>query len=172
MSVHLCICSRRTTALRRSRTLWTGRAVRRRAWAALLLGRWSACGLNADVGVLSVTCAALQCVTELLCGYARNLHIGFAFPNADRANFPFGDVTTTAQERQEPAGIRFLPTPHAHAEPGAVLKAGARLFRSAAAFPPLRRCPAQQIFGLRKRSEEHTSELQSLMRTSDAVFCL
>src|SRR3546814_11620887 len=95
----------------------------------------------------------------------------------------------------EPAGIRFLPTPHAHAEPGAVLKAGPRLFRSAAAFPPLRRCPAQQIFRLRKlgavhsdqsgrdilrtallqqasRSEEHTSELQSLMRISYAVFCL
>src|SRR3546814_3470739 len=104
--------------------------------------------------------------------------IGFAFPNADRANFPLGDMAATAQERQEPAGIRFLPTPHAHAEPGAVLKAGPRLFRSAAAFPPLRRCPAQQIFRLRKlgavhsdqsgrdRSEEHTSELQSLMRIS------
>src|SRR3546814_1033478 len=26
--------------------------------------------------------------------------------------------------------------------------------------------------GLRERSEEHTSELQSLMRISDAVFCL
>src|SRR3546814_8116782 len=26
--------------------------------------------------------------------------------------------------------------------------------------------------GIRKRSEEHTSELQSLMRTSYAVFCL
>src|SRR3546814_20449452 len=106
-----------------------GRAVRLRARAALLLGRWSGCGLNAYVGVLSVTCAALQCVTELLRGNTRNLHIGFAFPNADRANFPLGDMAATAQERQEPAGIRFLPTPHAHAEPGAVLKAGPRLFR-------------------------------------------
>src|SRR3546814_4459976 len=32
------------------------------------------------------------------------------------------------------------------------------------------RDPARQISG--KRSEEHTSELQSLMRTSYAVFCL
>src|SRR3546814_4625208 len=88
MPVHLSICTRRTTSLRTSRTLWTGIAVRLRARAALLLGRWSACGLNADVGVLSVTCAALQCVTELLRGNTRNLHIGFAFPNADRANFP------------------------------------------------------------------------------------
>src|SRR3546814_2107392 len=28
------------------------------------------------------------------------------------------------------------------------------------------------LFGIRKRSEEHTSELQSLMRNSYAVFCL
>src|SRR3546814_3708194 len=28
------------------------------------------------------------------------------------------------------------------------------------------------VFGLDERSEEHTSELQSLMRTSYAVFCL
>src|SRR3546814_14604022 len=75
-----------------SRSRWTGSAVRLRARAALLLGRWSACGLNADVGVLSVTCAALQCVPELLRGNTRNLHIGFAFPNADRANFPLGDM--------------------------------------------------------------------------------
>src|SRR3546814_3822752 len=109
---------------------------------------------RSDVGVLSVTCAALQCVTELLRGNTRNLHIGFAFPNADRANFPLGDMAATAQERQEPAGIRFLPTPHAHAEPGAVLKAGPRLFRSA------------------DRSEAHTSELQSQMRISIAVICL
>src|SRR3546814_6594784 len=33
--------------------------------------------------------------------------------------------------------------------------------------------PAQSIYGISKlRSEEHTSELQSLMRISYAVFCL
>src|SRR3546814_955539 len=31
---------------------------------------------------------------------------------------------------------------------------------------------AQAMLALRKRSEEHTSELQSLMRISYAVFCL
>src|SRR3546814_10073505 len=38
------------------------------------------------------------------------------------------------------------------------------------------RCGARELFeardGGRSRSEEHTSELQSLMRTSYAVFCL
>src|SRR3546814_6436874 len=34
-----------------------------------------------------------------------------------------------------------------------------------------RGCPPGQV-GVRKRSEEHTSELQSLMRISYAVFCL
>src|SRR3546814_6287716 len=32
--------------------------------------------------------------------------------------------------------------------------------------------PGQQLFNAAVRSEEHTSELQSLMRTSYAVFCL
>src|SRR3546814_4345419 len=37
---------------------------------------------------------------------------------------------------------------------------------------PPRRLPADRCLALRKRSEEHTSELQSLMRISYAVFCL
>src|SRR3546814_9455310 len=32
--------------------------------------------------------------------------------------------------------------------------------------------PVQMNFGMHARSEEHTSELQSLMRISYAVFCL
>src|SRR3546814_5998682 len=36
----------------------------------------------------------------------------------------------------------------------------------------LTRVPACAAFQRRKRSEEHTSELQSLMRISYAVFCL
>src|SRR3546814_15538366 len=76
-------------------------------------------------------------------------------------------MAATAQEGQEPAGIRFLPTPHAHAEPGAVLKAGPRLFRSAAAFPPLRRCPAQQIFRLRKLGAVHSDQSgRDILRTA------
>src|SRR3546814_6222415 len=40
-------------------------------------------------------------------------------------------------------------------------------------FMPLAHGPVVQIFvGFPQRSEEHTSELQSLMRISYAVFCL
>src|SRR3546814_3550760 len=37
---------------------------------------------------------------------------------------------------------------------------------------PVERSPSSVAAGLGYRSEEHTSELQSLMRTSNAVFCL
>src|SRR3546814_4696286 len=45
-----------------------------------------------------------------------------------------------------------------------VVSANQRLFTPA--------CSATSLGGLRPRSEEHTSELQSLMRISYAVFCL
>src|SRR3546814_5813020 len=38
--------------------------------------------------------------------------------------------------------------------------------------PPASREPIGQARGVLRRSEEHTSELQSLMRNSYAVFCL
>src|SRR3546814_8728700 len=41
-----------------------------------------------------------------------------------------------------------------------------------ASAPPPRRSGSGPWFGARDRSEEHTSELQSLMRLSYAVFCL
>src|SRR3546814_4635759 len=37
---------------------------------------------------------------------------------------------------------------------------------------PLRRVEAREVGDARSRSEEHTSELQSLMRSSYAVLCL
>src|SRR3546814_3057408 len=40
------------------------------------------------------------------------------------------------------------------------------------AFLPIRRCTSRPCARCRTRSEEHTSELQSLMRISYAVFCL
>src|SRR3546814_11617561 len=44
---------------------------------------------------------------------------------------------------------------------------------SAAGYGSFRPCIFQhRVFHLRVRSEEHTSELQSLMRISYAVFCL
>src|SRR3546814_6892151 len=39
-------------------------------------------------------------------------------------------------------------------------------------LPPVRQLERFHLFGLANRSEEHTSELQSLMRISYAVFCL
>src|SRR3546814_2094727 len=38
--------------------------------------------------------------------------------------------------------------------------------------PPSAACPGRRAERARQRSEEHTSELQSLMRNSYAVFCL
>src|SRR3546814_3286315 len=40
------------------------------------------------------------------------------------------------------------------------------------ALEALERLVVDHVLGLRMRSEEHTSELQSLMRISYAVFCL
>src|SRR3546814_1606713 len=51
----------------------------------------------------------------------------------------------------------------------AIVGASCRPSKSEAGTPRKRRTPA---FWRRMRSEEHTSELQSLMRISYAVFCL
>src|SRR3546814_1501578 len=55
------------------------------------------------------------------------------------------------------------------------LRNDAGLLRSTEAPPPLRPCQNHTVHVrnvLKDRSEEHTSELQSLMRISYAVFCL
>src|SRR3546814_8971464 len=44
--------------------------------------------------------------------------------------------------------------------------------RSLDAYKPLFESPATSLASTPQRSEEHTSELQSLMRISYAVFCL
>src|SRR3546814_2227852 len=49
---------------------------------------------------------------------------------------------------------------------------GVRLSAVAGAEPAGRLCAEQSRPDARRRSEEHTSELQSLMRISYAVFCL
>src|SRR3546814_7097680 len=70
--------------------------------------------------------------------------------------------------------IRILPVRRG---PGS-LSAEKRGFRGVAARGPRRKTPRQAGAsvsiepGGRARSEEHTSELQSLMRISYAVFCL
>src|SRR3546814_2648995 len=74
------------------------------------------------------------------------------------------DMTTPPDDRGEASLARKTPSPHIHpSTAGEAFAAGAAL---AYWLPP----PAPPL-SLR-RSEEHTSELQSLMRISYAVFCL
>src|SRR3546814_6660635 len=47
-----------------------------------------------------------------------------------------------------------------------------RLYQEALSDPELKRTHVELEAALSNRSEEHTSELQSLMRNSYAVFCL
>src|SRR3546814_8613302 len=54
-------------------------------------------------------------------------------------------------------------------------RSGIRYFKIELVVPPSELAKLRRIRrdgGLRARSEEHTSELQSLMRISSAVFCL
>src|SRR3546814_3921134 len=63
-----------------------------------------------------------------------------------------GRALWALKQKTGPVGLRFPP-----------LRGGASVFQLAPRYPP------SASWG---RSEEHTSELQSLMRTSYAVFCL
>src|SRR3546814_9879428 len=73
---------------------------------------------------------------------------------------------------RQPAGHRPPAVAHAArlSPPPSSGAAGAAAARGARA--PCRDGPAAARTGGRRRSEEHTSELQSLMRISYAVFCL
>src|SRR3546814_6577368 len=89
-------------------------------------------------------------------------------------------------ERAAPQGLSAVGLPCAiqasaaagTPAPGAVAGAKSQPSFSAvgpASAPPVHRLrpfPENQRTAARTRSEEHTSELQSLMRTSYAVFCL
>src|SRR3546814_2166049 len=97
---------------------------------------------------------ALQRRHELARDRAGNLKPGFAVEDADRAHLMLGDMASAAEQRQEPARVGVVVAPDVHPEPDRVLKS----------------CPRPAVADV--RSEEHTSELQSLMRTSYAVFCL
>src|SRR3546814_1389279 len=74
---------------------------------------------------------------------------------------------------------RYRAAPHRDAQPGADVRAGEADRRIGRAYPrkPVLAAGAGDPGGLclgdhARRSEEHTSELQSLMRISYAVFCL
>src|SRR3546814_7735901 len=68
----------------------------------------------------------------------------------------------------------FTPAPRAFSAPGSSGQRGRAATSSPSVNPAANRsAPAQPIMAaLSVRSEEHTSELQSLMRISYAVFCL
>src|SRR3546814_5739704 len=89
-------------------------------------------------------------------------------------NWPFGRF---------PPKYKFLSVPVMNSSPFSPARstdarhpvpARLRLFRIAVRThsPPCRRASAARLRQLSGRSEEHTSELQSLMRISYAVFCL
>src|SRR3546814_7856817 len=93
-----------------------------------------------------------------------------------------GDADALAVQRRRPSAAgRASPRDDEDALDGGRHRPGRNLARPQA--DPHRRGPARrQVPGLRRlgrdperevrRSEEHTSELQSLMRISSAVFCL
>src|SRR3546814_3152831 len=81
------------------------------------------------------------------------------------------DLTVQMRQRQDNAVVFDLT--------GAYVEAFYDPERDTILNPMDQRCPAWTIFNdctsyshFTARSEEHTSELQSLMRSSDAVFCL
>src|SRR3546814_4272864 len=90
--------------------------------------------------------------------------------------FPLGAVLGTVPRRKPGSSLIFFLAPglgfHRSVTSMGALRRGSRLL----AQPLIGRIPQQRpprsFLTLRPRSEEHTSELQSLMRISYAVFCL
>src|SRR3546814_10570214 len=111
-------------------------------------------------------------------------------PRSTRTDTLFPDTTLFRAREGLPAGIRtllrFARTPHLQAvrapEPGTVevripghlihLRSSIPALAGAASAAPARATTTQSGSPTMPRSEEQTSELQSLMRNSYAVFCL
>src|SRR3546814_4556158 len=93
----------------------------------------------------------------------------FPYTPLFRAIFPVGQLPAKATIAANPKFVRQLvakvaPAPHAHLKPQLALTAAQDRFHLGIALKAFRHA--------RHRSEEHTSELQSLMRISYAAFCL
>src|SRR3546814_3282636 len=82
--------------------------------------------------------------------------------------FPYTTLVRSGVAREHPAGALAA----ADAAPGAPVGTASLSFRPASVGPTT--CCARSVPSSCSwpRSEEHTSELQSLMRISSAVFCL
>src|SRR3546814_2893532 len=85
-------------------------------------------------------------------------------PRSTRTDTLFPYTTLFRSRRRAQAPHRRASRPASPPPPSA----GCRAARARRADPP----PAPRRHSARQRSEEHTSELQSLMRISYAVFCL
>src|SRR3546814_2450940 len=72
--------------------------------------------------------------------------------------------TRPATAPEEPLDLSLVPPPETPAEAQRRPRSADVVHKTAA--------EARALFGAPARSEEHTSELQSLMRISYAVFCL
>src|SRR3546814_2324440 len=90
----------------------------------------------------------------------------------DEAIGGIGDKLMEIREKSGPEAVYWMGSAKFSNE-------GTYLFRKLAAFwgtnnqdHQARICHSTTVSGVANRSEEHTSELQSLMRISYAVFCL
>src|SRR3546814_17648719 len=93
------------------------------------------------------------------------------FPSTTR----FRSVVLAEPQTLVRAGLRHLLEIHASAQIVGEAADGAQLLELVGRLRPdvvVTELNLPQISGLESRSEEHTSELQSLMRISYAVFCL
>src|SRR3546814_7938047 len=90
-------------------------------------------------------------------------------PRSTRTDTLFPYTTLFRSPRPSARGKRFRPRRRSAAgESPPAARGRSRRRRRCAGPPSFRRCSGRR----RPRSEEHTSELQSLMRISYAVFCL
>src|SRR3546814_6871679 len=97
-----------------------------------------------------------------------------SFPTRRSSDLRHGGQPTSAADH--PRNARYHCATAGH-KPSAAVRASAWLKTSChssmcAPAPRTATTPPRAIAGRPRRSEEHTSELQSLMRISYAVFCL
>src|SRR3546814_15250937 len=94
-------------------------------------------------------------------GDHRDLHgRTHSFPTRRSADLRTADLERSSLERDARGSSSVVP------------HLGAAHRRGRSSLPPLLPGNRRRIDQIASRSEEHTSELQSLMRTSSAVFCL
>src|SRR3546814_6524455 len=104
--------------------------------------------------------------TDTLFPYTTLFRSAIFFPPSDRrCAFRW---TIHARRSKERSALRLDPLPHNLLRPHASRGRGAAHPRCRWGLPAAR----QSLTASEERSEEHTSELQSLMRISYAVFCL